>query len=80
MTAAAPTINELNERLLETGKRVGNLYLDSCEKTVQGLTAFQRKLAEQTQSDTVQTVVGVQADLTRDLTKTYVAAAREVIA
>jgi hypothetical protein len=57
MTAAAPTINELNERLLETGKRFGNLYLDTCEKTAQGV-----------------------ADLTRDVAKTYVAAAREVIA
>jgi hypothetical protein len=80
MTTAAPTIDELNERLLETGKRVGNLYLDSCEKTIQGITAFQRKLAEQTQNETVRSVVDAQADLTRDLTKTYVAAAREVIA
>jgi hypothetical protein len=80
MPTEAPTVAELNERLLETGKRVGNLYLDTCEKTFQGVTALQRKLAEQTQNETVRTVVDAQADLTRDLAKTYVAAAREVIA
>jgi Phasin protein len=80
MPTEAPTVAELNERLLETGKRVGNLYLDTCEKTVEGVTALQRKLAEQAHNETVRTVVDAQADLTRDLAKTYVAAAREAIA
>lgn len=80
MTTAAPTINELNERALETSKRVGNLYLDICEKTVLGVTAFQRKLAELAQNEAVRAVVAAQADLTRELAKTYVGAAREVIA
>jgi hypothetical protein len=80
MATATPPVTELNERLLETGRRFGNLYLDGCEKAVQGVTAFQRKLAEQTQNETVQTVVDAQADLTRDVAKTYVAAAREIIA
>ena len=42
LNGAAEQVTELNERLIEAGKRAGNLYLDSYDKLVEGVTAFQR--------------------------------------
>jgi hypothetical protein len=78
--AATEQFKELNERLLDAGRRVGNLYVDGYEKTVQGVTAFQKKLGEQSRIEGVQTLVEAQADLTRELAKAQTTAAREILA
>lgn len=80
LNGAADQVTQLNERLVEAGKRAGNLYLDSYEKFVEGATSFQQKLAEQSKNDTVKSVVAAQVDITRELASTYTAAARELIA
>ena len=80
LNGAAEQVTELNERLVEAGKRAGNLYLDSYDKLVEGVTAFQRKLAEQSHNEAVQSVVATQVDLTRELASAYSSAAREFIA
>jgi hypothetical protein len=71
---------QVNERFVEAGKRAGNLYLDSYDKLVEGVTSFQQKLAEQSQNDAVKSAVATQVDLTRQLASTYTSAARELIA
>jgi hypothetical protein len=68
------------ERFVEAGKRAGNLYLDSYDKLVEGVTSFQQKLAEQSQNDAVKSVVATQVDMTRQLASAYTSAARELIA
>ncbi len=80
LNGSAERVTQLNERLVEAGKRAGNLYLDSYEKFVEGATSFQQKLAEQSKNDTVKSVVATQVDLTRELASTYMATARELIA
>jgi hypothetical protein len=77
---ATEQITQLNERFVEAGKRAGNLYLDSYEKFVEGVTSFQQKLAEQSQNDTVKSVVATQVDATRELASAYTSAVRELIA
>jgi hypothetical protein len=77
---ATEQVTELNERFVEAGKRAGNLYLDSYEKLVDGVTSFQQKLAEQSQNDAVKSVVATQVDITRQLASAYTSAARELIA
>jgi hypothetical protein len=77
---ATEQITQLNERFVEAGKRAGNLYLDSYEKFVEGFTSFQQKLAEQSQNDTVKSVVATQVDATRELASAYTSAVRELIA
>jgi len=77
---ATEQITQLNERFVEAGKRAGNLYLDSYEKFVEGVTSFQQKLAEQSQNDAVKSVVATQVDATRELTSAYTSAVRELIA
>ena len=77
---AAEQVVELNERFVEAGKRAGNLYLDSYDKLVEGVTSFQQKLADQSQNDAVKSVVATQIDMTRQLASAYTTAARELIA
>jgi hypothetical protein len=72
-------ITELNERFVEAGKRAGNLYLDSYDKLVDGVTSIQQKLADQSQNDAVKSVVATQVDVTRHLASAYTSAARELI-
>ena len=77
---ATEQIAQRNERFIDAGKRAGNLYLDSYDKLVDGVTSFQQKLAEQSQHDAVKSVVATQVDITRQLASAYTSAARELIA
>jgi transcription initiation factor TFIID subunit TAF12 len=77
---AAEQVVELNERFVDAGKRAGNLYLDSYDKFVEGVTSFQEKFAEQSKNDTVKSVVATQVEMTRQLASAYTSAARELIA
>ena len=77
---ATEQITQQGERFVEAGKRAGNLYLDSYEKFVEGVTSFQQKLAEQSQNDAVKSVVATQVDATRELASAYTSAVRELIA
>ncbi len=76
----ADQVPQLNERLLASGKRVGNLYLDSYEKFIESATAYQQKVAESFPNETLQSLVTTQVGLTRKLTSAYTSAARELIA
>jgi hypothetical protein len=78
--AATDQLKELNDRLVDAGKWAGTLYLDTYEKTVEGVTTFQQKLAEQSRVEGVQTVVDAQAGLTREIAKAQTAIARQLIA
>lgn len=77
---ATEQITQQGERFVEASKRAGNLYLDSYEKLVEGVTSFQQKLAEQSQNDAVKSVVATQVDATRELASAYTSAVRELIA
>jgi hypothetical protein len=79
-SAAAEHVSDLNERLVNAGKRASSRYLDGYEKLVENVTSFQQKLADQSRNGTVQSVVKTQVDLTRQLTAAYTSAAREFIA
>ena len=80
LETAAEQVRETGDRLLEAGKKGTAVYLDSIEKTVAGLAAFERKLGEQAQIEAVGALLGAHADLTQDLTTVSVSAARELIA
>jgi hypothetical protein len=80
LKAAAERVGELNERLIKASKRAGSCYLDGYDKLVGNVTKYQQKLADQSNNETVQTIVSTQVDLTRQLTSAYTSAAREIIA
>ena len=66
--SAAERVAELNEKAVANGKKAGAAYLSSYEKA-----------ASATKVEWLATVATAQADLTRDITKAYASAARELV-
>ena len=77
--AAAERARGANEQLAEVGRKVTTAYLDGVEKYVAGVAQFERKFGAQTQVDSVASLLGAHADLTEEITRVSVSAARELI-
>jgi hypothetical protein len=77
--AATERARETNERLLETGRKVSSAYLDGVENYVSGLAQFERKVGEQSKVESVASLLNTHAQLSEDLVKANVSAARELI-
>jgi hypothetical protein len=76
----ADRVAELNEKTLESGKKVTATYLDSYEKAIAQLAAGFEKAADATKIEWLSTAAPTQADLTREAATAYVSAARELVA
>jgi hypothetical protein len=72
-------ITEFNERAAANGRKAGAAYLDSYEKSVLSLVDSYQKTAEATKVDWLSTLASAQADFTREVTKAYTGAARELV-
>ena len=77
--AATERARETNDRLADVGRKVSSAYLDGVEKYVLELAQFERKIGKQTQFDSVASLLGTHAQLTEDVVKANVSAARELI-
>lgn len=77
--ATTERIRDLNEQILDAGKRAGGAYLDAYEKALQSIADYQEQVAKQTDVEWVSTVVDAQARFTRELTKLYVNTGRELL-
>lgn len=78
--AASSRIRDLNERILEAGKSVGSVYLTAYEKTSTSIADQQAKAAEQTSEvEWLSSVIDAQARFTRDMSKLYVSAGRDLL-
>jgi hypothetical protein len=77
--AAAERARETNARLLETGRKVSSTYLDGVENYISGLVQFERKVGEQSHVESVASLLSTHAQLTEDVGKASVSAARELI-
>jgi hypothetical protein len=77
--AATESARGANEQLAEVGRKVTTAYLDGVEKYVAGVAQFERKFGTQTQVDSVASLLRTHADLTEEITKVSVSAARELI-
>lgn len=77
--AASQRAREANEQLTGVGRKVTTAYLDGVEKYVAGVAQLERKFGTQTQVDAVAGLLKAHADLTEELTKVNVSAARELI-
>jgi hypothetical protein len=77
--AATERIRELNERILESSKKAGKVYLDIYEKTLNSIADYQEKVGEQSQVEWITTVANAQARFTRDLAGAYSAATRSLL-
>ena len=76
---AADRLRDLNERIIESGRKAGNTYLDVYEKTLNSIADYQEKVGEQSQVEWVKTITDAQANFTRDLAGAYTSAARTLL-
>ena len=77
--ATTGRIRDLNERILDAGKKAGSAYLDAYEKTLESIADYQESVAKQTDVEWVSTIVDAQARFTRELTSLYVSTGRELL-
>jgi hypothetical protein len=77
--AATERAREANDRLAGVSRKVTGAYLDGVEKYVSGIAQFERKFGTQTQVDAVASLLKTHADLTEEITRVSVSAARELI-
>lgn len=77
--AAFEHVKDLNENFLAGARQAGNLYLDSYEKAVDRAVQLEVKLARLTEQEWIRNVIEAQADIARELSASYVTAARSVL-
>jgi hypothetical protein len=70
---------ELNEQLLVTARKAGNLYLDAYEKAVDRTVNLELKLAGMTKQEWLQSIIEAQADVTREVASSYTTVARSLL-
>lgn len=79
LSDAVDQVTKLHKRVVDTGTRVGTVYLDGYKKTVAAAISAGRKASPQP-AEVVRTLVEAQIEVASELTKTYTAVAREVLA
>jgi hypothetical protein len=77
--AAAERVRHANDRLTEAGRKMTTAYLDGVERYVGGLADAERKLARQSQFESVGDLLKAHANVTEEVVKASVAATRELI-
>ncbi len=79
--AYAPAhVHELNERLVESSRRNTTVYLDSYERGVKTVADFEERIAAATPNAFVASLITAHADLSREIAKVQVSAARQLVA
>ena len=77
--ATAERLRDLNEQLLELGRKAGVSLLDAYESTAKTVADYQDKLADQTQVEWIASAARAQANLTREVSKVYANIGRELL-
>jgi hypothetical protein len=88
MPAAAPAkeaetatarVRELNEQVLDLGKKAGLQLLEAYETNVKTFADYQDKFADTAQVEWVATAARAQATFTRELTRVYGTTTRDLL-
>jgi hypothetical protein len=77
--ATTDRIRDLNEQILDAGKKTGGAYLDAYEKALESIVDYQQSAAKSTDVEFISSVVDAQARFTRELTEIYLKTAREFL-
>ena len=77
--AAVERIRELNEQILDFGKKAGVQFLEAYETNLKSFAEYQDKLADSTQVEWVSSIARAQANFTREVSAAYAASARELL-
>jgi hypothetical protein len=78
-TAPQPPIAPYDQRFAALTRTVMGAYLDAFEKAALGLADYQRDTAQATDLEWVAATGVAQAELSREITKAYVKAARDLV-
>jgi hypothetical protein len=76
---AADRVNEFSEKAIESGRKTSTVLLDSYEKTAVALADSYVKAARSTHLEWISSMADAQADFAREVTKSYVGAARTFV-
>jgi hypothetical protein len=77
--AAAERLRDLNERIIESGRKAGQTYVDAYEKTLSSIADFQDRVGKSSQIEWISTLAEAQADFTRNWAEAYAGAMRNVL-
>lgn len=77
--AAAERIRELNEQILDFGRKAGVQFLEAYETTLKTYADYQDKVADQSQVEWVASIARAQANFTREVTRVYTSSARDLL-
>jgi hypothetical protein len=73
---ATDRLREVNEQVIESGRKAGLALVDSYEKAGKGIADLQEKVGDQSPVEWVSALTHAQARFTRELTDAYVSSAR----
>ena len=76
---AAERVADLNEKAVATTKKASEAYLSSYEKAVVTLADTYEKATSATKIEWVASIGSLQADATRQITRAYTSAVRELV-
>jgi hypothetical protein len=77
--AATERIRELNEQILDFGRKAGMSFLDAYETTLKTFADYQDKAADSSQLPWLASMARAQANFTREISKAYTSTARELL-
>ena len=77
--ATTERIRDLNEQVLELGRKAGTGFLDAYEKNLETFAGYQDKVADQTKVDWIANIARAQANFTRDISRVYTSTARDLL-
>jgi hypothetical protein len=77
-TDARDRIFQVNEQILETGRKAGLSLVDSYEKGWKSVADLQEKVGDETNIEWVSALTHAQARFTRELTDAYASTARGI--
>ena len=77
---ATERVRELNERIVASTKKAGNVTLDTYDSAARTIAEYTEKIGDASPIEWVSTLTRAQADFTRDLTSAYTKAARTLLA
>jgi hypothetical protein len=77
--AAAERIRELNEQILDWGRKAGLNFLEAYESNLRTFADYQDRIADSSQVEWISSIARAQANFTRELTRVYTATARDLL-
>jgi hypothetical protein len=76
---AAERIRELNEQVLDFGKKAGLQFLEAYETNMKTFADYHDKVADAAQIKWVATAARAQANFTREITRVYSTTTRDLL-